>query len=295
MTIQTFQNIYESGKPQKLTLDQILFEVGRERRSESALKMIRRALRESSLISTPNFQDMSPTRFLTLSTTQLVELCAARAPGSQFPATAESRDDGFPPLIREIKRRAEELHDQMDAALADGNKQIADNLYVSLGKVAEFRKKVAALADEWETLAAPLSNNEQEADDQTQPGHGPRLTKGLRTPQEDFRLPILEILTDMHGQGEVIAIREALSKKFANILRPVDFEKLSDGRTERWWNTAAWTRNSLKDEGFLKADSPHGVWEITDKGRAYLAGENARLPRQGDPPNSADAESSDQI
>ncbi|MCC7571175.1 winged helix-turn-helix domain-containing protein, partial [Candidatus Micrarchaeota archaeon] len=39
----------------------------------------------------------------------------------------------------------------------------------------------------------------------------------------------------------------------------------------RWRNTAQWARNSMvNEEGFLKKDSPRGIWEISEKGRAFL-------------------------
>jgi len=42
----------------------------------------------------------------------------------------------------------------------------------------------------------------------------------------------------------------------------------------RWRNTAQWCRHTMVQEGLLKRDSPHGIWEITEKGRQALeAGE----------------------
>jgi len=35
-------------------------------------------------------------------------------------------------------------------------------------------------------------------------------------------------------------------------------------------NTTRWCRNSLKEEGLLKSNSPHGIWEISYEGRKYL-------------------------
>jgi restriction system protein len=31
-----------------------------------------------------------------------------------------------------------------------------------------------------------------------------------------------------------------------------------------------WARNKLKDQGLIAANSPRGIWEITDAGRRYL-------------------------
>jgi len=55
------------------------------------------------------------------------------------------------------------------------------------------------------------------------------------------------------------------------VLKDVDFAPLaSNPENPRWRNAAQWARNSMVNEGFLKNDSPHGVWEISDKGRAML-------------------------
>lgn len=63
---------------------------------------------------------------------------------------------------------------------------------------------------------------------------------------------------------------EVLTRVFAKLrdrLKPKDLEKLSSGTTVRWKNKAQWERQRLKSEGYLKTDSPRGIWEITDKGR----------------------------
>ena len=46
----------------------------------------------------------------------------------------------------------------------------------------------------------------------------------------------------------------------------------SDGVTPRWRNTAQWARNSLREQGLIRPDSPRGVWVVSDAGRAWLGG-----------------------
>jgi len=45
----------------------------------------------------------------------------------------------------------------------------------------------------------------------------------------------------------------------------------SDGVTPRWRNTAQWARNSLREEGLIRDDTPRATWEISEEGRAWLA------------------------
>ncbi len=51
----------------------------------------------------------------------------------------------------------------------------------------------------------------------------------------------------------------------------VDFEPLASSPEQpRWRNAAQWARNALREKGLVRDDSPHGVWAISDKGRAWL-------------------------
>jgi len=59
--------------------------------------------------------------------------------------------------------------------------------------------------------------------------------------------------------------------------RDVDWQILSNGRSIRWRNTARWARQWLVREGLLTSDSPRGVWEITEAGRAHLREHQAEL------------------
>ena len=62
----------------------------------------------------------------------------------------------------------------------------------------------------------------------------------------------------------------------ANRLTKYDLEPLpSENKTVRWRNTAQWCRNSLVREGLLKADSPFGIWEISESGRKALQDESS--------------------
>lgn len=59
------------------------------------------------------------------------------------------------------------------------------------------------------------------------------------------------------------------------VLKDVDYQPLASSPDNlRWRNAAQWARNSMVQEGLLKADSPRGVWEITDKGREMLKDTN---------------------
>jgi restriction system protein len=55
------------------------------------------------------------------------------------------------------------------------------------------------------------------------------------------------------------------------VLKPIDYHILSsEAEQMRWQNSAQWARNLMVKEGLLQADSPVGLWEITEKGRTFL-------------------------
>ena len=138
------------------------------------------------------------------------------------------------------------------------------------GILTAFRDKVAALRAEWEALAAVA---EQAEDEQTRAARRDlgRLRRGLRTPEAAYREPILRVLAEMGGAGRIGDVLERVGQVMKPVLKEVDYDPLaSDPDLPRWRNAAQWARNAMVKEGLLKADSPRGIWEITDKGRAVL-------------------------
>lgn len=149
-----------------------------------------------------------------------------------------------------------------------------------LSKVAEiqaraqvlisFRDKVALLRSEWNQLLTAAEKDEDE-EILVQRRNLGRVRKGLRTPAEHYYLPVLQTLVSMGGSGKVSDVLEKVGDRMKPVLKKVDYEPLaSDPSNPRWRNTSQWARYSMIQEGLLKADSPRGIWEISDKGREYL-------------------------
>ncbi len=138
------------------------------------------------------------------------------------------------------------------------------------GTLTAFRDRVAALRKEWEHLAAVAEREEDEETRNERRNLG-KLRKGLRTPESVYYVPILQVLDQMGGSGKVAEVLERVGQIMKPILKDVDYDPLaSSPDNPRWRNAAQWARNSMVNEGLLKADSPRGVWEIADKGRAML-------------------------
>jgi hypothetical protein len=92
-----------------------------------------------------------------------------------------------------------------------------------------------------------------------------RIERGDRTPQEDFRQPILQALYEGGGSEKTSEVLDRVGDMLANKLKKSDRAKLSHGEV-RWRNTAQWERNEMVEEGLLKKNSPRGLWELTEKG-----------------------------
>ena len=97
-----------------------------------------------------------------------------------------------------------------------------------------------------------------------------KIKKGLKTPESQYKIPILQALIELGGRGEVNDILVKVYEKMKDILKPIDLQDLPSGTDFRWRNTARWARNTMINEGLLRKDSPRGVWEITEKGLNYL-------------------------
>ncbi|HQY92750.1 MAG: winged helix-turn-helix domain-containing protein [Caldilinea sp.] len=82
---------------------------------------------------------------------------------------------------------------------------------------------------------------------------------------------MLEILVKQGGSSDANVVLDLLYAKMAPVLNDYDHTPLaSDGITPRWRNTAQWARNSLREQGLIRPDSPRGVWIISEAGRAWL-------------------------
>jgi hypothetical protein len=97
------------------------------------------------------------------------------------------------------------------------------------------------------------------------------LEDGLRTPNDAFRIPILEALVELGGSGKVREVLSIVEQKMADQLNVYDYQPIpSITNVLRWDNNAQWTRQKLVDEGYMLSDSPRGIWEISEAGRDLL-------------------------
>jgi hypothetical protein len=92
-----------------------------------------------------------------------------------------------------------------------------------------------------------------------------KLTRGLKTPQEAYRRPILEAIYELGGSGSVVDVLRLVEGKTKALLSEVDYQKIPTGDI-RWRNTAMWERFEMIKDGLLKSDSARGIWELSKEG-----------------------------
>lgn len=179
------------------------------------------------------------------------------------PTPSLTTSSAFDLLAGEIDVRLAKFHAAINEASAKHAYDQVAQLAKAAQEVADLKKDLVSLEKKFGALV--------EAEPETSPAAGPKYKKGLKTPESAYQRPILEALVELGGSSELHAVLDRVFQKMKDQLNSHDLSPLpSDGITPRWQNTAQWARNALREGGYIRDDSPHGVWEISDKGREWL-------------------------
>ena len=174
----------------------------------------------------------------------------------------------FEILLEEIELVANALNEAGAEAFRKGDYERAKQAAEKASQLAEFREKVKKLQKEWESISRQELKVKLGKAKRSVKG---RLPRGLRTPEEAFRIPILEALVELGGSATVSEVLKRVEQKMKGVLNEYDREPLpSDPRSIRWKNTAQWCRSTLVRKGLMRSDSPYGVWQISEEGRKWL-------------------------
>lgn len=181
----------------------------------------------------------------------------------------------FELLLEEMEAEIERATQEGAQAFARRDYMRVDEMKTRAERLTGVRHRVAEAREEWRKLVPP------DADEPASPPEATatvaerrnlgRLQRGVRTPVEAYRLPILCTLVEMGGSARMSDVLIRVERMMRGTLRQVDYEPLaSNPEAPRWRNAGAWVRNTMVKEGLLKQNSPWGVWEIADAGRRYL-------------------------
>jgi restriction system protein len=173
----------------------------------------------------------------------------------------------FEIVMEEVESVVDNLNEEGSESFRKGDYDKARGLIEYATRLTDFRGRVRNLQKEWENLFTskiPAKKGRKKKITS-------RLNRGLRTSEDAFRRPILEVLSASGGSGKVSDVLDRVGDKVKDALNDNDCQQLPSYPHEiRWRNTAQWCRNTLVQEGLLKNNSPRGVWEISEKGRSAI-------------------------
>lgn len=176
----------------------------------------------------------------------------------------------FEILLEEIEAVVGGFHQEGAGALNRGDYRAAREMIDQAEKVTAFREQVKELKREWQKSFSQRVR--RIAADKGLTGiQTKRLERGLRTPQESYRRPILEALAELGGSATVGEVLDRVYEKVKDRLTEYDRQPLPSSGDVRWRNATMWCRCDMVKEGLLATESPRGIWEITQAGRAELS------------------------
>lgn len=155
--------------------------------------------------------------------------------------------------------------------MTGGDYDTAQSVIDFAKRLTAFRSKVDALGKEWKGLE-DLRDKATPAVQQivSKRFFGRRKSEEI-TSQEDYCVHILRVLVEMGGSCKTKDVIVKVGEKMKKILKPKDYEKTATRVKElRWENNTRWARQRMVDDGRMEDDSKTGIWEISDKGRAWL-------------------------
>jgi len=110
-----------------------------------------------------------------------------------------------------------------------------------------------------------------------------RASPGSILPEREYWVPILGIIAEEGGSAPANQVIDALGRRMRDRFMPGDLDVLQMGEV-RWRNRARFARLRMREQGLLSDESHRGVWEITPRGRRYLAGDENVLQGAAESP-----------
>ena len=136
-------------------------------------------------------------------------------------------------------------------------------------QIAPFEQKVAQLYQEWQSLVETQRELGEDAlpEVSVRRGHR-RQSVGIHV--SAFRSPILLALVEMGGMASRSKVLARIYEMMKDRLEEHDLACVPSGEV-RWYGKAQNARQAMIQQGLICPDSSHGIWEITGKGREFLA------------------------
>lgn len=92
-----------------------------------------------------------------------------------------------------------------------------------------------------------------------------RPDAGEALPEGGYELPILKALAEQGGRSRARAVMRIVGGSMASSFSAADRVRMTNNE-ERWSNRLRFCRRRMLERGYVRRDSPRGVWEITEAG-----------------------------
>lgn len=105
-----------------------------------------------------------------------------------------------------------------------------------------------------------------------------RRPSGKKTPQHEFRAPIIQILVKKNGCADRTFVLSELERLMAHRLTDFDRKHIKSG-VIRWQKSAEWEVSTMRQAGLLlpQSRSPRGVWCLSPDGERSARSSNASV------------------
>ena len=176
-------------------------------------------------------------------------------------------EEAFEFLKQEANQELKAVQEQGASHQDQGNLAEAKKALEHAEQVKGMLASLQELKGHWKLLAVPAALTQRH---RAKRGDYIRLEAGHKIPTADYYIPILRVLVEMGGRGHAKQALKRVGEILESRLTAEDRLPLLSTSELRWRNTVSWARIALKEMGYLSANSPRGIWEITPVGRAYL-------------------------
>ena len=184
-------------------------------------------------------------------------------------STASGVSAAFLSLLEAIEEENRLVNALVSKTLEQSEHDKAKAIVERSKELSAFRVKIEQFYGEWRKLATAPQRDKGVQTSVMRRGSG-RRRKGERTSREEYYIPVLQALAGIGGKGKTAEVLDRVGELMEPILRNEDQARTSKSHEVGWRNYARWARGKLVKDGRMRSDSPRGVWEISENGRASL-------------------------